>query len=324
VNILNAGLRSLAPPGLVGAVLQWQRGKPLILAYHGVTAAPASTGIANIAKKHMPLATFVAQIRLLKKYRRIIGLSELVESLRDGHDLRNAVALTFDDGYENNVWHAARVLADEKVTATFFLATSYIGTDRWMWTDLLEHSLDNTCATGLPGEGAAFPLATRADKARLFQSLKERLKCLSPAERDRQVAAIAEQLLPGATLPSGDHRFMNWDQARGLVSAGFELGAHSVNHAILSRVTPEEAEAEMVGSKDAVVSETGRCCPVFCYPNGKPADYTQQVIEACRRHFMGALSTRRGTVTKELLYELPRLGTSGSADDLARVLMLGR
>lgn len=325
MNVLKAGLRSISSrTGLVSAGLRWQRGKPLIVTYHGVTVAPKSTGIANIAKKHMPLDNFVAQVRLLKKYRRVIGLSELVASLRDGHAMRNAVAVTFDDGYENNVSQAAQVLADEKLPATFFLATSYIGTDRWMWNDLLEHALDNTPAVSLPGEGAPFPLATRADKASLFQSLKERLKCLSPADRDLQVAALAEQLRHGAGVPTGDHRFMNWDQARGLLTAGFELGAHTVNHAILSRVTLAEAEAEMTGSRDAIVAQTGRCSQVFCYPNGKPADYTPQVIDVCRRHFIGALSTRRGMVTKELLYELPRVGTSGSADELARILMLGR
>ena len=93
---------------------------------------------------------------------------------------------------------------------------------------------------------------------------------------------------------------------------------------ILSRATPEEAEVEIVRSNDAVVSETGRCCPIFCYSNGKSADYTQQVMDACRSHFIRAPSSRRRMVTKELLYELPRLRSTDSAYDLARVLVLGR
>jgi peptidoglycan/xylan/chitin deacetylase (PgdA/CDA1 family) len=39
-------------------------------------------------------------------------------------------AVTFDDGYENNLTEALPILAEYRVPATVFLATSYLGTDR--------------------------------------------------------------------------------------------------------------------------------------------------------------------------------------------------
>jgi len=323
-KLTNTLRRAATRAGLPRAALRLRRGRPVILMYHGVTATRSFDGLRNASDLHLARETFVSHLRLLRRHRRVIGISEMAEGLRDGADLRNTVALTFDDGYLNNVLEAAPLLADHQLPAAFFLATSYIGTDRWMWTDLLEHALGTTRAGHLVWNDLRWPLSSMEDRRATLQSIKAQMKGLSVADRDRTLTEITEALGVRAQRPADDYRFMNWQQARQLVDAGFEVGAHSVNHAILSRVSPSDAEAEIRESRDAVVAATGRCCPVFCYPNGKAADYNDDVITACRRHFVAALSTKRGPAQRDDLFELARLSTHGSANDLALVLLRER
>ena len=104
---------------------------------------------------------------------------------------------------------------------------------------------------------------------------------------------------------------MGWDDARALLSAGFEVGAHTVNHAILSRVPLETATEEILESAARVKAETGSCSRTFCYPNGKHADYTPGVMEVCRQRFDAALAAEPGAARLEERFEIRRIGVDG-------------
>ena len=102
------------------------------------------------------------------------------------------------------------------------------------------------------------------------------------------------------------------EEARELLAAGFEVGAHTVNHAILSRVPKDEAEREILGSRDRITSELGSCSPTFCYPNGKRTDYTQDVMAICEQHFHTALSAESGVARIKDRFELRRVGVDNA------------
>lgn len=58
---------------------------------------------------------------------------------------RNALALTFDDGYENNFSYVLPILQRYRLHAIFFLTTNLIGHDHAvLWFDRLEHLLNAT------------------------------------------------------------------------------------------------------------------------------------------------------------------------------------
>ena len=313
--------RVLGRSGLLSAGLRARSGRPLILMYHGVSAESQFAGLRNASDLHLPRDLFAQHVKLLRRYRRVIGMTEMVTGLREGDDLSNTVALTFDDGYENNVSQAAPILADQNMPAAFFLATAYIGTDRWIWTDQLERAFDTTRVSRLHWHGHELPLETREQRRAALGTVKAELKRMHIDRRDIEMQEVSVLLRLSYAPPSMDYRFMNWQQARQLVDAGFEVGAHTVNHAILSRLPQAQAESEILQSRDAVTAGTGRCCPVFCYPNGKPEDYNEAVIDICQRHFIAALGTGRGTAHPNELFRLARLSTFGDADSLAWLLL---
>jgi peptidoglycan/xylan/chitin deacetylase (PgdA/CDA1 family) len=319
---LRSGLKGFASSiGLLDAALATRASHPVILMYHGVSAQNRFDGLRNASELHLPREVFIEQLRLLRRHRRVISVVEMAAGLRDGADLRNTVALTFDDGYANNFFEAAPILADAHAPASFFLATAYIGTNRWIWTDRVERALDITRATSVDWQGVRLPLQSLELRRDALRAIKSHMKKLSVNDRDCELQLLVERLGVPEEAPTDDYRFMDWSQARQLADAGFEVGAHTVNHAILSRLPEQEAKAEILASRDAVLAGTGRCCSVFCYPNGKPEDYTPEVADICRQNFMAALATRRGAAKRDELFQLARLSAWGGREALAWTLL---
>jgi peptidoglycan/xylan/chitin deacetylase (PgdA/CDA1 family) len=313
--------RALTASGAMGLALRARRSNPMILMYHGVTAQPAG-GLRNTEGKHVGVDRFAAQLRFLARYRRVLSLTDFVDGVLAGRDMRDAVTLTFDDGYENNVTCAAPVLSDCKLPASFFLATGYIGVDRWMWVDRLESALDRAGGKDAV-EVSGLGRVSLGDRPAALKTIKAYAK-KQPDERVQEVVAeVARQCDAGDAPPDGDYRFMTWDQARQLKAAGFEVGAHTVNHPLLARVPLERGEREMLDSRDHIARELGACCDVFCYPNGKAGDYTPEIMTSAARHFRAALATNRGPARANERYELRRIGVGqGTTEDVLALSLL--
>jgi peptidoglycan/xylan/chitin deacetylase (PgdA/CDA1 family) len=61
---------------------------------------------------------------------------------------------------------------------------------------------------------------------------------------------------------------MNRSQIREL-SHSFEIGAHTLEHARIDRLSDPEAREQLSGSREWIEELTGRTCRVFCFPGGK-------------------------------------------------------
>jgi peptidoglycan/xylan/chitin deacetylase (PgdA/CDA1 family) len=288
---------------------------PLILFYHGVRedTLPLAErgGLKGVSEKHLPQSAFVSHLETLRASRHVIPLTEMVEALHAGDNLDGSVAITFDDGYENNFLQAAPALADFKMHATFFLSTGFIGTDSWIWTDQLEMLIDKSESKALICSHVekSYPLRSIQDKRAALVDLKAMLKRMPNSQRLVMLQEIQNTLgVRDIQPPYGDYRFMNWDQVRRLCSAGFDIGGHTISHPILSRLPLDEAKREILGSCERINVEVGKCSSTFCYPNGKSSDYTQELSVFCADHFRSAVSTNHGVAHAREMYELKRLG----------------
>lgn len=305
--------KAAATTGLLDLALMTKRGPPIILMYHGVTKNDDANGFRNTEGKHLPLNLFINHLRILKRFRRVIPLHEMTNGLYEKQDLSNTVAITFDDGYENNDSVAAPVLSDFNLPAAFFLSTGFIGTERCIWTDQLEQILDRTNRSYLqiPGTATILPIQSFDEKRRALLAVKAQLKQQQHASLPQAIAEVTDQLGCNDVHAEGDYRFMNWNQARRLAVAGFEIGAHTVSHPILTRLPLEDAANEILDSRDKVQQETGQCSSTFCFPNGKVSDFNPSLKTLCREHFKAALATERGAATLSDIFELKRLSPAG-------------
>jgi peptidoglycan/xylan/chitin deacetylase (PgdA/CDA1 family) len=74
--------------------------------------------------------------------------------------------------------------------------------------------------------------------------------------------------------------FLDWDGVRELKRSGFDVGAHTVEHVIVSRVDHAELVRELRASKATIENEIRSDCPCFAYPDGKTDDITPAAMRA--------------------------------------------
>jgi peptidoglycan/xylan/chitin deacetylase (PgdA/CDA1 family) len=258
----------------------------------------------------LPTEIFERRMAYVARTCRVLAVEELVHRMPLGNVPRNAVGITFDDGYRDNLLHAAPILARYGLPATVFLATGFIGTGRVPWYDRLALAFKTTMASSvkLPW-GEILNLRTLDDRLRALQATLTYFKRLS---HDR-FSANLEGLL---TVLGGNNQeqfkglMLSWDDVRSLVRLGFTIGAHTVTHPILSQVDTERARQEVLGSK-AMIEAAGFPPPrAFAYPNGGPEDYNETVKAMVRQAgFTCAVTTRFGLNTPSICpYELLRGG----------------
>lgn len=123
----------------------------------------------------------------------------------------------------------------------------------------------------------------------MIPALLSQIKYQPLAQRLETVGAIAE--IAKVDLP--DHLMMTAQQVKALRAAGMGIGAHTVHHPILACLEPDEAEQEIVGSRDYLQGLLGEPVTLFAYPNGKSeTDYRREHVEMARRlGFRAAVST---------------------------------
>ena len=104
------GLRSADGLARTMAALPW--GGAVILRYHSVNDDPVWAGDYIQRSLVVHPGVFDRQVAFLTQRHRVVTLDELVEAVRAGRQPdRRAVAITFDDGYEDNYRFALPILA---------------------------------------------------------------------------------------------------------------------------------------------------------------------------------------------------------------------
>lgn len=245
----------------------------------------------------------------------VAGGMAAVESRESG---RSLVALTMDDGYRDNRTHLLPLLERTGARATVFLETRPLDERRVNWTHKffwLTERLGPAEFGRRYGERAANAETKHLLREALLTEpkLEYRIKKIlkydaPPAERDELVNELfAEE--------GGDERalceqlYLDWEDARALHAAGVEIGGHTVHHAILSRLSAEEAAREVQCCASSLEAGLGAPGETFAYPFGRRWDYSPEAIEAVRQAgYRWAVNTHAGVNKKGAKpYELRRL-----------------
>lgn len=274
-----------------------------ILIFHRVLAQPDP-----LFPTEVDALRFDRLMALVARAFHVLPLGEAVRRLDDGSLPPNALSITFDDGYADNHDTALPILQRHGLPACFFIATGFLDGGRMFNDSVIEcmrHSSVSRIDLGEFGLGA-FALGTPALAVQAIGQLLPVIKYMGLAERQAALQRLAHICRPKA-LP--DDLMMTRAQVRAMHAAGMEIGAHTVQHPILSRVDDAVAEREMVCSRDELQALVHAPVSLLAYPNGRPdRDYDHRHAAMARRlGFAAAVSTAPGTATPGCdLYQLPR------------------
>lgn len=273
-----------------------------IAIFHRVLPAP------DARRPSLPDVTrFEQQMQWLKRSFQVLPLAVAVQGLQRGTLPARAAAITFDDGYADNVTCALPVLRRLGLHATFFIATGYLD-GGVMWNDVLSHSVHETAHAQLDASAAGLGvlnLGQGPERTPVLMRVNAAVKHLDFDERERVVEAI--RAAAGVDRPT--HLMMSTQQLRDLHAAGMGIGGHTVNHPILARCSDDLAWREIDEGARHLRELLGDPVELFAYPNGRPdADYGPAHVRMAREAgFRAAVSTSAGAARQgDDPYQLPR------------------
>jgi peptidoglycan/xylan/chitin deacetylase (PgdA/CDA1 family) len=216
---------------------------------------------------------------LIRRRFNVISLDDLRAWLAGSAQLpRYPALITFDDGYADNFHHAYPVLAAHHVPAVIFLTTGYIERSIPFYWDFAAYCFAHTSTDSatLPVTGSQ-QWTTDQNRQTVLNEWLESLKKLPDVEKQRHLDALPALLnvsVPDETF-AGMH--LTWDQVREMVTNGITMGSHTMSHPILTRISLDEAELELRGSKQRIEEETGQKVTGLAYPNGGQSDFSTSI-----------------------------------------------
>jgi hypothetical protein len=119
------------------------------------------------------------------------------------------------------------------------------------------------------------------------------LRTLPEDQRKRE----CERLESKAELPKDilKNRMLTWEQIREMRAAGVEFGAHTMTHPVVSRLTQEQLEHEIVDSKSILEARINERVQHFAFPFGKAADCGSAAFSVISKAgFRSASTTEEG------------------------------
>lgn len=291
------------------------RNEPRIFVYHRFSKEiqPEPTVI--------DATTFEWQIRHIRSNFHVITLREYVRSVREKAPIsRPSAILTVDDGYRDFYEIAYPILRKHGVRATFFVTVNFIEKKIWLWPDILRFALENAPEKiiSFSFESTSFEVPTRDP-----ESIRKEWELLSDfcirLDDDKKWALISK-LLAAARVelprePIGEYSPVTWEQIREMKEEGIEIGSHTLNHPVLSKVRDERLLREEIdGSKAAIEERIGERVATFCYTNSMPGDINDKVVQfVMEGGYEGAVF---GTGAHfDDLYRLSRIGVSSDKTD---------
>jgi peptidoglycan/xylan/chitin deacetylase (PgdA/CDA1 family) len=257
-------------------------------------------------------SVLAGQLALLARLGHVpLTVSEGLARLAEGRPGR-WVAMTFDDGYADNVERALPLLEAYGARATFYLTAGLMEARRAPWWDDLAHRLAVSARGTVRFEhaGAAwtFDLGSRAGKSAALAALLPGFR-EAPERQAERLAALGRAT--GVTTPASC-LLATWDQAVRLAERGMEVGAHTMRHPHLSLLEPPAQREEIEASAELIERRLGVRPRGLAYPGG---DYDARTLEVTRSLGLDhAVTTRAGDAGPQSpRLELRRRGLSEGA-----------
>jgi peptidoglycan/xylan/chitin deacetylase (PgdA/CDA1 family) len=226
-------------------------------------------------------------------------------------------AFTLDDGYRNNADHALPVFARHNVPFTVFVAQGLAEHTQPLWWEIMGRLLRQQNEVSFDfGQGEEkLELKTTVQKLDTFFRFASYVWSRDERETVATLCRLAERY---GIDPLGMTRelVMGPEELRQFATYPLvSLGAHTVTHRKLARLSADDAKAEMGRSADWLEQITGTRPTMIAYPYGsKEAVGPREFAAARDLGYAIGVTTQPGTLTTADLSRptaLPRISLNG-------------
>ena len=307
--------------------------------YHRVAAPASDPWQLSVSPAH-----FEEHLQVLKRRGLLLPIREVANALTRRKAPRRFFAVTFDDGYVDNLKNAKPLLERHGVPATIFVTSGWLGRARPFWWDELEQlllfsdSLPERVRIDTPEGPWEHPLqeaenvrdlpldwraasGAKTKRQAAYLAVHALLSSYGPSECERGMAQLREQIAPSrAGRSNGDApRPLSPEEVPELARGGLvEIGAHGLTHARLARLPAEDQRREIAESRRQLEEISGGRVSTFAYPFGGKSDFTERTASIVREEgFSAACAATPGAVREASdPWRLPRFHVTDSDGDL--------
>jgi peptidoglycan/xylan/chitin deacetylase (PgdA/CDA1 family) len=297
-------------------MMRQARGRGAIFTLHHVRPFRARRIEPNAHLEITPDFLDAAIRRLAEDGYDFIALSDVPERL--AHPPEQPFAcFTLDDGYRNNSVHALAVFERHQVPFTVFVNQGFANRSHTIWWETLAELLDAEDELRFDfgsGEQRLVLANTQQrldafDRFAMFIQMNDEQIAVDALDRLARRHGL-EPLAITEALTMGHEDLMRLSR-HPLAS----LGAHTVSHRALKRLSDEDAGAEMLRSAEWLEALTGQRPETIAYPYGTHAAVSEREQALAQAlGFRVAVTTQPGTICeryRERLTGLPRISLNG-------------
>jgi peptidoglycan/xylan/chitin deacetylase (PgdA/CDA1 family) len=251
--------------------------------YHGISRIQEQ----GINGRHLPIEQFEKQLMYFKKHFEIVSVSALCEmKLKSINLKKHTIALTFDDGYLNNISNALPLLKKYQVPATLFISSPGLTDRNYIqptdFLDLINLSIHRTVEIN----GKLF----RKDKYHLVandgsaSSIYEYVNSLNFSSWKKTFSDLWSRFpysLVTENVASEFYEVISGSDLRALVDSELiTVGSHGHNHVSLERLSDEEIADELKTSIDIFQNRGAKGMEILAFPFGS---FNKRVISISQK-----------------------------------------
>lgn len=279
--------------GFVALVLFVFRKRVVILTLHGVMDS-IHNEVWQPTWPRTSIKCLDETLYFLSKRYQFVSMDSVADMLSGVQPISSySLALTFDDGYDNNFTHAWPVLKKYNAHMIVYLATGYIKERNAFWVDGLDYTLNCLVGSGeisvrLGDESFTFNLQDRSSYKKSYTAFRSRLKSMKFLD-DYEFLEAIKQVTKQLSAKSGKaiEQILeqdSWTKPVPLATLknldrNLDLGGHTVTHIRVTKVAEQDLRKELSDSKHDIEVLTQRPCVHFCYPSGDFDDRTSKIVK---------------------------------------------
>lgn len=267
-GVIKAAFEVLSRSGVSGLVRALSQSRGVIFTLHRVLPGPPPAFSPNGILQVTPdfLDAVITRVRALGID--IVSLDEALDRLAAPKSGRKFVVLTFDDGYRDNLTDALPILRRHKAPFTLYVPTGLVDARGEIWWQALEDII--AAHDSVEAEGTRHDTSSLAAKQLAFDTIYWRMRKMPEPER----LALVRDLCARYGIDPAKHcrdLIMDWDELKTFAADPLcTIGAHTVHHYELKKLSDADARDEIAGSIDILAEKFGRRPEHFSYPLGGP------------------------------------------------------
>jgi peptidoglycan/xylan/chitin deacetylase (PgdA/CDA1 family) len=265
------------------------RGRGAILNYHRVLPLEKiDNSLVNIS---VSIENFINQLSYLRDNFEIISLDSLLLHL-SGKSNKFKLAITFDDGYRDNLDFAFPILKKFNIPATIYVATKFINNQSIPWWIILDDFIKNNKDLD-------------NNKKNKFNYFKNKILFRNQNEIDKNLLLITKK----DYKLNHSRIFLSFKEIKYLSDEKLiTIGSHSHSHYNFSKLTKTQTLNELIKSKSILEKITKKKVLHFAYPYGGYDNINFKYAKLLKNAgYLSAVTTIRKKLDNYDQFLLPRI-----------------